>query len=156
MTKNLTLCFVRQANQLLLGYKKRGFGKKRWNGFGGKVEEGEDLLSAAKRELLEEAGIEAKVLDKVGEIDFSFTSSEEKLLVHIFFVQAYKGEIIETDEMRPAWFNLSEIPYDQMWVDDKYWLPLVLDNKKVKANFLLSSPTDNKIIKQVINIVDKF
>ncbi len=156
MTKNLTLCFVRQANQLLLGYKKRGFGKNRWNGFGGKVERGENLLSAAKRELLEEAGIEAKVLDKVGEIDFSFAGSEEKLLVHIFFVQAYKGEIIETEEMRPAWFNIAEIPYDQMWVDDKYWLPLVLDNKKVKANFLLSSPTDNKIIKQVINIVDKF
>jgi len=156
MKKNLTLCLVRQDNQLLLGYKKKGFGKKRWNGFGGKVERGENLLSAAKRELLEEAGIEAKVLDKVGEIDFSFAGSEEKLLVHIFFVQAYKGEIIETEEMRPAWFNIAEIPYDQMWVDDKYWLPLVLDNKKVKANFLLSSPTDNKIIKQVINIVDKF
>ena len=156
MPKNLTLCLVKQDNQLLLGFKKRGFGKGRWNGFGGKVELGEDLLAAARRELFEEVGIEAKILDKVGEIDFSFASSQEKLRVHIFFVQAYQGEIIETEEMRPAWFNITEIPYDKMWADDKYWLPLVLDNKKVKANFLLSSPEENKIIQQMVDIVEKF
>ena len=36
--------------------KKRGFGEGKWNGFGGKVEEGETILQAALRELKEECG----------------------------------------------------------------------------------------------------
>lgn len=51
--KVLTLVFVRQGQQLLLGYKKRGFGAGRFNGFGGKVEAGETPRQGAARELLE-------------------------------------------------------------------------------------------------------
>lgn len=156
MIKNLTLCLLRKDNKILLGYKKRGFGKDRWNGFGGKVELGEDLLAAAQREVFEEVGIVAKDLEKVAEIDFNFSTDLEKLRVHIFLILVYEGNIVETEEMRPAWFALDKIPYDKMWADDKYWLPLVLENKKVKAQFLLSSPEENKIINQVVNIIEKF
>ena len=44
-----TLAFVRESARILLGYKKRGFGEGRWNGFGGKVEPGEMIEEAAKR-----------------------------------------------------------------------------------------------------------
>ena len=47
--KQFTLVMIMRNNKLLLGMKKRGFGKGRWNGFGGKVQEGERLLDAAKR-----------------------------------------------------------------------------------------------------------
>ncbi|CAN0403706.1 unnamed protein product, partial [Ectocarpus sp. 8 AP-2014] len=47
------------ANEILLGMKKRGFGEGKWNGFGGKVESGESVEEAAKRELMEEAGLTA-------------------------------------------------------------------------------------------------
>lgn len=47
--KVLTLVFVREAGKILLGLKKRGFGEGLWNGFGGKVEEGETVLQGAKR-----------------------------------------------------------------------------------------------------------
>lgn len=47
-----TLCFpVRPDGKLLLGRKKRGFGVSKWNGFGGKIEAGEDFLQCAVREL---------------------------------------------------------------------------------------------------------
>lgn len=42
MAKLLTLCIVRKDSKVLLGMKKRGFGEGCWNGFGGKVTEGED------------------------------------------------------------------------------------------------------------------
>ena len=29
-------------------------------------------------------------------------------------------------EMRPQWFNHNEIPFDNMWPDDKLWYPLML------------------------------
>lgn len=45
----LTLAFVEKGDQVLLGMKKRGFGHGRWNGFGGKVEAGENVRDAAAR-----------------------------------------------------------------------------------------------------------
>ncbi len=39
----LTLCLIVDDGRILLGMKKRGFGAGRWNGFGGKVEEGESI-----------------------------------------------------------------------------------------------------------------
>ncbi len=54
-----TLVFVfNPENQILLAMKKRGFGEGKWNGAGGKVEEGETIVQAASRELREETGIE--------------------------------------------------------------------------------------------------
>jgi len=47
--KVLTLAFVRRHGEVLLGYKKCGFGAGKWNGFGGKVEPGETIEDAAKR-----------------------------------------------------------------------------------------------------------
>lgn len=39
--------------------------------------------------------------------------------------------------MLPKWFDLANIPYEKMWVDDKIWLPLYLEKKKFKGSFLL-------------------
>lgn len=47
--KILSLVFVRESTKILLGYKKRGFGQGRWNGFGGKVEQGETVEEGAIR-----------------------------------------------------------------------------------------------------------
>lgn len=55
--KVLTLLVIHQANRVLLGMKKRGFGRDRYNGFGGKVEKNETILEAAIRETIEESGV---------------------------------------------------------------------------------------------------
>lgn len=44
--------------RVLLGYKKRGFGVGKYNGFGGKVEPGESNLQGAIRELEEESALQ--------------------------------------------------------------------------------------------------
>lgn len=28
--------------------------------------------------------------------------------------------------MKPQWFAINDIPYDNMWADDVYWMPLLL------------------------------
>jgi len=50
--KIYTLVVLHNESCVLLGLKKRGFGKGKWNGFGGKVEEGETIAQAAMRYLL--------------------------------------------------------------------------------------------------------
>ncbi|HAO81543.1 MAG: Nudix (Nucleoside diphosphate linked moiety X)-type motif 1 [Parcubacteria group bacterium GW2011_GWD2_43_10] len=132
----LTLTIIYQHPKVLLGMKKRGFGAGRWNGFGGKVEAGEKIEDTAKRELNEEVGISAVGLEKVGIIDFEFKGNSEILEVHIFKGQDYSGEPVESEEMKPQWFLIDAIPFQDMWSDDKYWLPLFLAGKKFKGYFL--------------------
>ena len=55
--KVMTLCMITRGDEILLGMKKRGFGKGRWNGFGGKLMPGESIEDAARREVLEEIGV---------------------------------------------------------------------------------------------------
>ena len=48
-SKLYTLIVVKKDDQVLLGFKKRGFGINKWNGFGGKVESGESITTCAIR-----------------------------------------------------------------------------------------------------------
>jgi len=140
MKKVLTLCMVCEEDRVLLGMKKRGFGEGRWNGFGGKVEEGETIESAAVRELKEEAGLEPVDMKKAGILEFSFQDDPKLLEVHIFRITAFAGEPVESEEMRPKWFKLGEIPFRQMWSDDEHWFPYLLGGKLFKGSFLFDKP----------------
>ncbi len=125
-----------QDGKILLHYKKRGHGKGRWNGLGGKIDPGETPEECAKREALEEMGAEITNLEKLGEITFYDVQGED-WLVHIFRA-GIAGEPRESEESRPEWFPLREIPYGQMWEDDRYWLPLVIDGLKFRGEFWFS------------------
>jgi 8-oxo-dGTP pyrophosphatase MutT (NUDIX family) len=135
--RQATLAFLVSQNKVLLAMKKRGFGKGKWNGAGGKQDNGENIEQTAKRELWEEMGITATEMVKVGEIEFYFdTKPEWSQKVIVFRVDKWEGEPIESEEMAPKWFEFDQVPYDQMWEDDRDWLPLVLDGKSIEAGYL--------------------
>ncbi|EPQ53597.1 hypothetical protein GLOTRDRAFT_78624 [Gloeophyllum trabeum ATCC 11539] len=127
-----------------MGMKKRGFGKDKYNGFGGKVEGGETSAEAALRELQEEAGITAP-LQHSGAMLFVSEGVEAAFHIDYYAASTYEGAITETEEMRPEWFavpnqyasgdanhsaTLPAIPFDRMWEADKIWFPLFLSRKK--------------------------
>lgn len=152
MNKLLTLCIVHQGDKVLLGMKKRGFGTGRWNGFGGKLHEGETLLEALIRETKEESGVLIDNFKEVGVLEFKNYGIENILEVHIFKAISFIGEVIETEEMKPQWFNISEIPYKEMWPDDTYWFPLFLADKKFKGKFVFGE--NDVILEKELNEVD--
>ncbi|ELT93923.1 hypothetical protein CAPTEDRAFT_47512, partial [Capitella teleta] len=121
--KLLTLAFVTRKSEVLLGLKKKGFGMGRWNGFGGKVEKGETISEAAKREMQEECGLIVDDFKKVGLLMFEFVGDPQLLEVHVFHSETFRGKCIETEEMRPMWYPLDGVPFDQMWPDDYLWFP---------------------------------
>ena len=86
MKKVLTLVYIRDEENILLGLKKRGFGQGKWNGFGGKVQTGESILQGAIREVKEECGLDLKPEDVIysGIIDFEFKNDPVHLEVHVF------------------------------------------------------------------------
>jgi len=119
--KIFTLAMVRKTNSLLLGIKKKEFGKGKWNGFGGKVEKDETLSEGADRELEGESSFVAKCLTKTEILKFKFPDDPVMLAVQVFDVTHYEGEPVETEERQPHWFLEDGIPYDQMWPDDILW-----------------------------------
>lgn len=135
-----TLVFIfDEQNRILLAMKKRGFGAGHWNGAGGKLLPEETVLAGIVRELQEETGIllEASRFEEMGMLHFRFPynpSLDQKCSV--FRVTEYTGpEPIETDEMRPEWFNIGEIPYGSMWADDIYWLPDLILGEQFEWTF---------------------
>lgn len=120
--------------ELLLIKKKRGLGAGLYNGPGGKVEGHETPRSAAIRETEEEVGLTLEVADRRARFDFYFGDTHV-FDCHVFTSTSFSGRPVETPEAAPRWCPRRDIPYDEMWDDDQYWLPRVLDGEYVSGSF---------------------
>lgn len=149
-----TLCLLKKDNEILLAMKKRGFGEGKYNGVGGKIENGETPEMAMIRETQEEISVTPINYEKVGLIEFDefYKGNKQNLVFHLYMVYDWEGTPSETEEMAPKWFNINEIPYDKMFPDDKYWLPLILEGKKIRAYFDFNE--DWNLLSKEINDLD--
>lgn len=122
--------------------KKRGFGTGNWNGAGGKVAPGESILEGTGRELTEEVGltISLEKFETSGLLHFRFPHEPKwNQDCHVYRSMEYAGpEPVESEEMNPKWFNIADIPYDQMWKDDIYWLDDLIKGKYFEWTFIMS------------------
>jgi hypothetical protein len=71
----------------------------------------------------------------------------------VFLAKKWEGEPIESEEMMPRWFKEKEIPFNEMWDDDKFWLPQILRGKKLKAEFVFKK--GEKISGKTIEFIKK-
>jgi mutator protein MutT len=131
------LCYIiNHQDEILLQYKRKGFGVGKWNGPGGKVELGETSEQAVIREVKEETGLDIKNLKKMAELEFYFINKEEwNQAVHVYVTKDFTGDMQASDEGELKWFKINEIPYDKMWDDDPYWLPNILAGEFMKMKF---------------------
>lgn len=132
--KVCTLVYVIRDGQILLIRKKRGFGEGFFNGAGGKVHVGETLEDAAVREFSEELCATPGPLEWRGVLEF-YNNDRLEMLVHVFVTDSYEGELCESDEAEPHWFPMGSVPYERMWLDDRYWFPLLLAGERFYGRF---------------------
>jgi 8-oxo-dGTP pyrophosphatase MutT (NUDIX family) len=130
--------FRNEDKEILLGLKKEGlFGGGRWNGPGGKVkvEEGETIYDGLVRETEEEAGLKVIKAEKRGIIVFHFIEDPIVRHCHIYKILDDPDQPTDSNEMTWKWFPVNAIPYEQMWLADKYWMPYLLEGKKFVGTF---------------------
>lgn len=98
-------------------------GRLVWSLPKGHVEEGETLEQTAVREVYEETGVTAEVIDPLGEVDYWFVLQDRKIhkTVHHFLLRWVSGELSDRDVevVEVAWVPLSEIPDRLAYPDER-------------------------------------
>ena len=129
--------FIFEDERVLLLKKVEGkFGGGKWNGLGGKREPGESSYDCAAREAFEESGLHVRSLVHHGALEFHPAGNPGGgWTVDVFSTRKYSGVLTQGDEGELRWFKIEEIPYREMWEDDREWLPLVLKGRKFSGVF---------------------
>jgi len=104
--KQFVLAIIIKQEKILLGYKKTGLGKGKWNGFGGKVEEFDSSLEEAmKREVKEEAQIDITEYYRAAHLVFQIDTIDYLLDVTVY----YCGDLREPPVKLRKWFQNGSI-----------------------------------------------
>jgi len=118
---------ILKDNKILLGKRNEGneLGENSWNCPGGKLEFGENIIDAAKREVEEETGI------KVNEIKLTSVSNDIAYGNHFvtlgFVCKDFEGQpkVMEPNKITEwKWFSINELPK-----------PLFLPSEKLINNY---------------------
>jgi len=119
-----TLCFVRHGDEVLLlkGAPHKRIWAGRYNGLGGHVEAGEDLLGATLREVREEAGLEVHDARLVAVVHADAGDAQIGIIFFVFTAWADARDVIESSEGSLEWFSISALPTEAM----APYLPVIL------------------------------
>lgn len=101
------------------------FGK--YNGLGGKLEPGEDIVAGMRREIQEEAGIECDRLELAGTVSWpGFGTHGEDWFGFVFRIETWRGTpFVENAEGTLEWIPLERVLDLPLWEGDRHFLPLV-------------------------------
>lgn len=131
------VCHIINDKKLLLIKKwAELFGGDKWNAVGGKMHTSESPAQACIREVHEESGLLVSNLRYHGVLKFWFGDKDEPdWVVHVFSTDSFQGELKQSTEGILRWIEFDQIPYEEMWEDDKHWLPLLIEGKTFYGEF---------------------
>lgn len=104
----------------------------KYNGLGGKLDAGEDVVAGMRREIYEEAGIECERLQLRGTISWpGFGKNGEDWFGFIFLIDRWTGTPLTSNpEGTLEWHPVAGLLNLPLWEGDQYFLPLVFDRRR--------------------------
>ncbi len=123
-----TLCFVTHGNDvlLLLGGPHKRIWAGRYNGVGGHVEQGEDIYTAAMREVEEETGLQVRDLRLRGIVHADAGDPQVGILFFVFTGISDRRETAPCPDGTLEWWPTDALPAEKMAEDLPVLLPKVL------------------------------
>jgi len=123
-----TLCFVTHGDEvlLLLGGPKKRLWAGRYNGLGGHVEAGEDIYCSARREVREEAGLEARDMRLRCVVHADAGDPAAGILFFVFTAVADEKRVVASEEGALEWWPANALPNDRLVEDLPVLLPKIL------------------------------
>jgi len=128
--------------------KENDFHEGKWNGLGGKLENGESPEDCVIREVKEESGIEISRPHLHGFITFPLFDGVEDWYVFIFTAEIFKGSIIDSPEGKLEWIPDSELLKLNLWEGDAIFMKWLFQDKFFSAKFIYK---DKKYISSEVN-----
>lgn len=127
-----TLCYIIHEKKVLMMYrnkKENDFHEGKWNGLGGKIEEGETAYEGIRREVLEESGLIIKNPELLGVCYFPSFDGEEELM-YLYKAIDFEGDLIECNEGDLSWIDEKQLLSLNIWESDQVFLPYVLRGER--------------------------
>jgi 8-oxo-dGTP diphosphatase len=111
----------------------------KWNFPSGRIEYGEDILNAARREVKEETGFDVKLNNTTGIYNFISSTNDQVILFH-FTGEVTGGSLnLEEDEILDSkWIKLNDL--------------MKFDNKEIREASVLKKIVDNLLKENLYSI----
>ena len=119
--------------------KQNDYHQGKWNGLGGKFEQGESPEECAVREIREESGLRIKSIKMKGFITFPMFDGKEDWYVFLFTADDFDGKLIDSNEGKLEWIPNGELTDINLWEGDKYFIPWLFKEKFFSAKFIYNN-----------------
>ncbi|MBN1900456.1 8-oxo-dGTP diphosphatase [Candidatus Sumerlaeota bacterium] len=134
-----TLCYIRKNGKTLMIHrvkKDRDIHQGKWNGLGGKMEQGETPEECVIREVREESGLLIRNPRMRGFITFPQFDGVRDWNVFVFTAEEFQGELIDSPEGRLEWIPDENLSNLNLWEGDRIFLPWLDRNELFSARFV--------------------
>jgi len=150
-----TLIFLTSGDKILLlkGAPHKKIWANRYNGIGGHIEQGEDVYSAALRELEEESGLNQLPLDLCGIVTID-TGAKPGIVLFVFRAETERHQSLQSPDGELRWVSTTDLSTIPLVEDLPMIIPRVLKYHKGDSPFFAkySYNKDDQLVVQFVEI----